>query len=657
MQKNDKAAQRSTTVMRQLLAVSAVIGLSFSSDALARSDSILTVVTPKPAATVDNGSGAVSQSLSSGSSLSSNGAASEENTAPASAAPVDLTTLIKHTEDDASAESADNTSLNTNLNNTALNNTAATEAGDNTETAVQPAAPSISLKRKDPSSIRLAAVGVDRDSLDGLDSLMWQGSDANTILSLQEALANSAPPSAFDAPLHHLTIARVVPPEGFVDQAPALIETRLNALAKAGASDDLAALVAQLPTEERWQDWQKWLAVHHLITRNDNAACTAARDQVGQTLDPLWHQINTFCAVVAGDADQASFALDILMDSGLSTSNFDQLMRQLIGQTKADDLDMTTVSGLDLVLMDSARITIEPEALSQLDQGHYGSVMSLRYLSDDSLRLLNARHFNHDDMISLKTSWALLPIRPMSSAEALTRFSVGGDADDIALARLDAWQTIAAEKDDRTAAQLAYEALIIDYNYAGIRGFSLWLPIIERGADSLDLEDKIGPVLGFVPETSRLTMSKEAMAWHDLLAFSRKPTDVENLEIIAGFDSLPLLNAINVPVEAIDWMTVSADGDTLSGAGMNVPYQALMQLVEIANQERKAETLMRAALLLDGVDLATLNRDDAALIVSVLHQVGMKDTARALARDILVSWGAARHFNPSVSPQSADQAS
>ena len=418
-------------------------------------------------------------------------------------------------------------------------------------------------------------------------------------------------------------------------------------------------MVEQLPQPDQWQDWQKWLAIHHLMTRNDNAACTAALEQVQQTLDPLWHQVNTFCSVVAGNADQASFALDILSDSGLSSPNFDRLMRHLTNQSSGggsitvEDLDLTTVTGLELVLMDSARVTIEPAALLQLDQGHFGSVMALRYLSDDSLRLLSARQFNQEDITTLKTTWALLPIKSMSATEALTRFGVGGAADEVAVARIDAWQAIAAEKDDRTAAQLAYEAMMIDYNLAGIRGFGLWLPIIERGANDLDVESKIGPILGFVPETSRLMMSEEALAWHDLLAFGRRPIRAATLDMIEGFDSLPLLRANELSIEKIDWLALPAHNGSLSSRSVNLPYHGLMQLTVAAEQGRKAETLMRAALLLDGVDLASLNRDDAAQIITALVKTGLKDTARALSRDILVSWGAARHFD-ALTAQSSD---
>ena len=634
MKMNKQAGKKKGFVTKPLWALSILASMAITSNAMARSDSILTVVTPQNTA------------------KASDNISAPQNQSGESAAPVDLTDLIKAQDDDQNT-------LNVAGDNTSPLETAEDE---NTAPSVSTSAPTISLKRKDPSSIRLAAVGIDRDALDGLDSLMWQGSDAATILALRQALANAATPSSLTAVLHHLDIARVPPPEGFVDLAPQLIEQRLNALAKRGASQDLAVLIAQLPHDDQWQDWHQWLAVHNLLTRNDDAACTAAQDQVQQTLDPLWHQINTFCAVVAGQADQAIFALDILSDSGLSSPNFDQLMRQLIGQGDAVDLDRANISGIDLVLMDSARITIEPESLNGLHQGHQDSVLSLRYLSDDSLRMMTARHFDHDDMMALKTSWALLPIKSITSAEALTRFSISGagsgagrdatpdalNPDDILMARLDAWQAIAAEKDDRTAAQLAYEAMMIDYNNAGIKGFALWLPILERGATDLDVEDKIGPVLGFSPESSRLVMSDKAMAWHELLAFGRKPTRGETLQLTAGFDGLPLLDAIDIAVENIDWMAVTADTPQLaaSAGGNSLPYQGLMQVETSANQGLKAETLMRVALLLDGVDLATLSRDDAAKVVSALHQVGLKDTARALARDILVSWAAARHFGP-----------
>jgi len=47
---------------------------------------------------------------------------------------------------------------------------------------------------------------------------------------------------------------------------------------------------------------------------------------------------------------------------------------------------------------------------------------------------------------------------------------------------------------------------------------------------------------------------------------------------------------------------------------------------------------------LDSVDLAQLSRDDAARVTGILFRAGLKNTARQLAHDILLSWGLARHL-------------
>ena len=48
--------------------------------------------------------------------------------------------------------------------------------------------------------------------------------------------------------------ARAVPPEGFIDIAPDIINAKLNWLAAKGASEDLAQMIRQLPENETWED-------------------------------------------------------------------------------------------------------------------------------------------------------------------------------------------------------------------------------------------------------------------------------------------------------------------------------------------------------------------------------------------------------------------
>jgi len=640
--------------MASLVMATALLSGQFVAPAMARDDAILTPYKPKIETAITEANTGETTTINT-ESVEDNKTAEETEAQPS--APVDLTTLIETKVLDE-AETAPNIA-----SDNASNDSAVSVLGDNSSTettstqgitlTTTPSA-SISLIQKDPASIRLAAVGIDRPDHDGLDRLMWQGSRAETIIALQQELNDAQFPRAFDDAIHHLITARVIPPEGFVDVAPALIEARFAALAAKGASDDLARMISQLPHEDRWAVWQEWLVLHHLFVRQDQDACRMAAEKVLITLDALWHQINAFCAVVEGDIDKASFALDILMASGISSANYDGLMRQLTGQGGAAQIDPATLTPLDLVLLDSAHLPIDSAGLAVIPASYQGSISQLRYWDDDAQRQMEARRFHQgDDLVAVTASWALLPASGMSSAEALTRFGLDGTDDEISLARLDAWQAIAGEADDRTAALLALEAFAIDYQRSGIRSLDLWMPLMERGANILDLDGKIAPLLGFSATAPTLFMNEQSLAWNRLLVPSGEAIDVETLADAEAFDALPMLMAIKAPLAKIDWVHLDSEASGLANSSFNLPYQTLMQIEAIAEQGRKAETLMRVALMLDGVDLSELSRDDAARVTGILFRAGLKNTARQLAHDILLSWGLSRHLQGDPSLQAA----
>ena len=547
--------------------------------------------------------------------------------------PVDLTGLIKSIED---------------------NNTA----------PIPSAAPSLrlsGLQQKDPSSIRLAALGNERESVDGLDRFMWEGSDAPSVLALQKKLTPlPAIPSSLMPGLHHVMAARAVPPSGFIDLASEMITLRLKWLAANGASDDLAGLIRQLPEDDWGGDWQEWLVHHNLMTRNDDEACRLANRKIALTLAPLWHQINAFCSVVAGDKTKAVFALDILQDSGVDDPLYFALMRRLTtndgGNNGADDFDQSGgVSPLNLILLDSARIPITPEALLKTPASFGGSIETLRYLNDDARRLLAARSFGKMQPDELAATWGLMATAGIPSAEALTRFRFGGDADTVLLARLNAWQAIAAEKDDRARAQLALDALASDYGasddgYASTARLNLWLGFIEGGVDDPDLANKIGALLGFAAPSSKSSPSKIAMgdialAWQELLKPSSRPISADAINIASAHDVIPLLTAVGQPIEPQDWLTYKGRRDRLSAGGGSIAYADIMATRAAAEKGLKAETLLRVAAVLGGGDLATLTREDAAALAGALTTAGLDQSARGLAREIITAWGLKRHFN------------
>ena len=567
---------------------------------------------------------------------------------------VDLTKLVRTAPDNVSDRPQENnasensdvtTEESDNLSSAAMGEVQ-TSSEEITATPVVTSSTSISvsssLTQKDPSSIRLGSLGLDRDDVDGLGRLMWEGSDARVALDLMLSLDPLQTPHALRPALDHIMAARAVPPEGFIDIAPEIINAKLNWLASSSASDDLASMIRQLPDGSSWDDPKAWLIMHDLMIRNDSDACRTAQKKVLITLEAIWHQVNAFCAVIRGEDMKAAFALDILQDSGVDDPVYFSLMRNL---TDGDEIfidDQMDLSLLNIVLMDSARITIEADALMTLPQSYSGTATSLRYLDPAASRLLGARSFGQNGA-DVTQSWALLPRDDLSATEALTRLRFGGDDDTLAMARLNAWHSISSEKDEQTAASLAFEALLADYDHSGIESLNLWLPLIEGGINSPEIDEKIGPMMGFADEPLRVLLNDEAMAWNDLLTILSRPVSQDVLTEASAYDAIPLIVAMGRPVDEIEWSL--ADG-TLAGltSGSSLPYAELKQIELTAAQGHKAELVLRLAKLLQGYQYIDLNREDAARLVEALMQVGMRDTAQNLARDILITWGTDRHI-------------
>ena len=478
---------------------------------------------------------------------------------------------------------------------------------------------------------------------------MWEGSEAADILDLMSGLDPAKTPRALRPVLDHMMTARAVPPEGFIDIAPDIINAKLNWLAGTGASSDLAAMIRQLPDTDTWEDTKAWLILHDLMTRNDADACSTAQKKVLMTLDSLWHQVNAFCAVIKGEDMKAAFALDILEDSGVDDPLYFGLMRLLTTGGEMVIEDQTDISLLNLVLMDSARLNIDADALKTLPQSYSGSVASLRYLSPAAIRLIGARQYAEGALgDQAAQNWALLPREDLSSSEALTRLRFAGDSqasdmDMLALSRLNAWHAISAEKDELTAASLAFEALVADYKQNGIDTIPLWLPMIEGGINAADIDAKIGPLMGFGANPSKVLMNDQALAWHDILTPSARPVSAETLSAAQAFDAIPLITSRGRPIADIDWSSADASS-ALAAQAVSVDYIALQQIQATADQGRKAEAMLQIAHLLQDRDLATLNRDDAAVLVAVMKQMGFADTAERLAQSILITWASDRHF-------------
>ncbi|HCD48872.1 MAG TPA: hypothetical protein DEQ75_00675 [Alphaproteobacteria bacterium] len=497
---------------------------------------------------------------------------------------------------------------------------------------------STGLTLKKPSSVRLASLGLDRQSVDGLDRLMWASSNATKVSVLYDLLPEKVASPTLSQRLAHVMISRAVPPEGSVDIAETMIEQRLNWLKMNASADDIAAMVRQLPDNQEWVEWKKWLVMHDLINRNDEAACTYANQQSSTTLEPVWHQINAFCQVITGEITKASFGLDILADSGVDDPAYFTLMEKLTNA--GNDLTLpedASIGPLNLVLMDSARVEISSAALQSANE-HRASLGGLRYLGDDAQILLGARAFSqHDQSISdIIAGWAILPVAGVSASEALTRLSLGGNADEVDIARFLAWQAIALEDDDSAISDIALKALSNDYAHGGGRSLEIWTPFITGDAAAM--------LTALLPGQESAGFDEEAMAWAEIITLDEGDISTFSLISAGAVDAIPLLQSLGLTVDPMGWQQQLDEDSRLATAEISLPLGQLMALEESAGAGLPAETLLLAGITLGEAKPWQLGREDAARLVGALHRAGLEDTARSLAREILTGWALERYF-------------
>ncbi len=548
-------------------------------------------------------------------------------------APVDLTAITR-TPDEVSSD--EDVSVDDSLSQTG----AGIVSSDLTSTS--------------PSSVRLASLGIDLDAVDGLDRLMWGESTVDVVMAIYELLPRHIASPILDQRTSHILLSRAVPPEGSITTAENIVEHRLNWLKDNVEGSDLAILVRQLPDTERWRKWKTWLVLHDLINRNDDEACAYGIARAGTTLDALWHQIKAFCQVIGGNESEASFALDILEDTGLEDASYFALMAKLISDTDTPSLPEDAIfTPLNLVLMDSAKVEITSVALSQADS-HRTSLSGLRYLADDAAILQSARAFEAIDIsiTDLAAIWAVLPESGVPLSEALARLALANEdgssdvsrRDERALARFFTWQAIALEPDQAVASREALQALAHDYKHGGRRSLELWLSFITPSDETLLLHGLLSPEL---PLEERQRLDGEALAWSQILAFSAQPVTADTIITAGAFDGVDMLEAIGVSLESVSWSDHLSDGRTLATSVAPLSLSRLRALENSAMKGNRAETLLLAALTLGEIPPWQLGRDDARRLTVALVRAGMQDTARSLAREILTGWSMHRFFTAS----------
>ena len=539
-----------------------------------------------------------------------------------------------------------------------------------------------SLKKADAPSFGVADIGIDpapgNDS--NLTVTIWNGTsvDRAGMLLDSDAVIGSSPTLSRLA--SDVVARRAVRPDGASWTDQNLLSARLDWLAAAGRSEDLAVMVDQLPNEAPWLGWKQWLVETQLMSRRDADACRNVMYQVGRTFEPFWHKAKVICtAVHKGDIAGAQFAADILLAMGEDDLAFAGLVGKLLNGTDPGPIDPALVEQLHIVLMEAAHHDIGIADLEALPESSIQTAVGLRYLDPNARLVATWRALDHGliDHERAAKLWRSVTVETDPPRLALARHQ----SQPSALTRALVWRALDAEK---SAERLPFIAAAMDVDIADGVGRMMAPLYADLGLEALEFSDaeallagnddvlrtKLAMLIGVGDSTDMpATLSGgEASAARDLLEMAQTGrVDMTSLAILGKYSLLPLAvsgdgMAAMEPGEAMSWL-VAASPDAIRTETFLSASPIIMQaLDEAAAEGRVAETILLAHRAVGTHDLAEMNPADAARIAASLDAVDQPGAARRFRRDVVAAHLlAAAHSQavdlPSVTASNTDDGS
>ena len=542
---------------------------------------------------------------------------------------------------------------------------AVSSAADNATEATTPATtlsastPSdgASLERAAAPAFGVADIGIDPQMGDesGLTATIWRGTmmaRAGMLLDTDVIIGSSPVLSSLAG---DVVARRAIRPEGASETDETLMASRLGWLAAAGRSEDLAAMVDQLPNEAPWLDWKQWLVETQLMSRRDDAACRNVMYQVGRTFESFWHKAKVICtAVHKGDIAGAQFAADILLAMGIDDPVFASLVGKLLNGTDPGPIDPALVDQLHIVLMEAAHHDIGIDGLDALPDSSIQTAVGLRYLDPDARLVTTWRALGHGliDHERAAKLWRSAAVETDLPRLALARHQ----SQPSALTRALVWRALDA---DKSAGRLPFIAAAMDVDIADGAGLMMAPLYAELGLEALAfngaetqlaaddgaLRAKLAMLIAVGDSTDMPAdlSDGEASAARDLLDMAQTGrVDMTSLAILGKYSLLPLVTSDNgavamEPGEAMSWLA-SASPDAIRTETFLSTSPIIMQaLDDAAAAGRVAETILLAHRAVGVHSLAEMNPADVARIAAALEAVGQQQTARQFRREAVAA--------------------
>ena len=514
-----------------------------------------------------------------------------------------------------------------------------------------------SLKKADAPSFGVADIGIDPAPGDdsGLTATIWRGTSIEraTMLLSNEVVIGSSPALSWLA--GDVVARRAVRPDGASETDHSLMASRLDWLAAAGRSQDLAQMVDQLPNEAPWLAWKQWLVETQLMSRRDADACRNVMYQAGRTFESFWHKAKVICtAVHKGDIAGAQFAADILMAMGVDDPVFVGLVGKLLNGADPGPIDPALVDQLHIVLMEAAHHDIDIAGLDALPASSTQTAVGLRYLDPDARLVATWRALSHGliDHERAAKLWRSAAVESDSPRLALARHQ----SQPSALTRALVWRALDAEK---SAARLPFIAAAMDADIIAGAGRMMAPLYAELAREALGfngaeaqlaagdgaLSDKLALLIG-VGDAADLPAglaSSEAGAARDLLEMAQTGRiDMTSLAILGKYSLLPLAATPDgamamEPGAAMSWLASASPDAIRSESFLSVSPIMLQALDDAATADRAAEAILLAHRAVGTHSLDKMNPADVARIAAALEAVGQQQPAQRFRRDVVAA--------------------
>ena len=520
--------------------------------------------------------------------------------------------------------------------------TAEAAAGDESSVGV-------TLSRTAAPEFGVADIGLESaGSEHGLTATIWRDTPVDRVTYLlSDGGADSTSRALAD--LSRAVVAhRAVPPRGAADVEDKLVAARLDWLAASGRSNDLAALIDQLPNEDSWLGWKQWLVETQLMSRRDAEACRNVMYQVSRTLEPFWHKSKVICSAAQGDSASARFAADILFATGVQDEAFRALVSTLLDGTEPGPLDPAMLDPLHVVLMDAAHYPIGVDALAALPSASVQTAIGLRYLDPEARLVSTWRALVHGLIDHTKAAklWRSVDIGDVPASLALSRHQ----GLPTPLTRALAWRALSAEM---SAARLPMIVAAMDVDVSAGAGLTMAPLYADLAREALAFDDaerllasgreglveKLGLLLasdGEAPLDLALASDVGIAAAQLMSGMESGNWSVSPLDDLGLWHLLPLLEAVGAePDNAAEWMALATPVSLTPASYLSVSPVMMRALEQAASAGRVGEASLLAHRIVAGQNLASLHPADLARIAVVLTDMGQQKVAEAFAMEVV----------------------